>query len=132
MTTYLMWPYFTVPLEGHIRQVWLYILKSIFFKLFFNPFNYMYYIWSPLLSSHLCLKVTFPWPVIENLIWIEPLLRCHLFYKATFSLSQRWPANLLPLFLCHIWSMATANKAKIRYPQKNQHSIPLTPFYLNK
>ena len=35
----------------------------------------------------------FPWPVIENFIWIEPLLRCHLSYKATFSLSQRWPLN---------------------------------------
>jgi len=29
-------------------------------------------------------------PVIENCIWIQPLLRDHLFYKATFSLSQRW------------------------------------------
>jgi hypothetical protein len=24
-TTCLMWPYFNIPLEGHIRQVWLYI-----------------------------------------------------------------------------------------------------------
>jgi hypothetical protein len=25
VTTWLVWPYFTVPLEGHIRQVWLYM-----------------------------------------------------------------------------------------------------------
>ena len=33
------------------------------------------------------------YPDIENIIWIDPLLRCHLFYKATFSLCQRWPPN---------------------------------------
>ena len=32
-------------------------------------------------------------PVIEYFIWIEPLLRGHLSYKATFSLSQMWPLN---------------------------------------
>ena len=26
--------------------------------------------------------------VIENVVWIEPLLECHLSYKVTFSLSQ--------------------------------------------
>jgi hypothetical protein len=31
---------------------------------------------SPLLSSHLYLKVTFSWPVRDNFIWIGPLLRC--------------------------------------------------------
>ena len=29
--------------------------------------------------------------VIDNFIWIEPLLRGHLTYKDTFPLSQRWP-----------------------------------------
>ena len=33
-------------------------------------------------------------PVIENIIWIEPLLIGYLSYKATFSLFQRsWPLN---------------------------------------
>jgi len=32
-------------------------------------------------------------PVIENFIWIEPLLRGLLSYQATFSLSERWPIN---------------------------------------
>ena len=32
-------------------------------------------------------------PVLENFIWIKPLLRGHLSYKAIFSLSQRWPLN---------------------------------------
>jgi hypothetical protein len=56
--------------------------------------------WSPLLSSHLYQVVTsikqspvFSCPVIENFIWIEPLLRRHFSYKTTFSLSQRWPLN---------------------------------------
>ena len=39
---------------------------------------------SPLLSSHLHLNVTFSCHIIENLMGIEPLLRCHLSYKATF------------------------------------------------
>jgi hypothetical protein len=39
---------------------------------------------SPVLKGHLFLV-----PVIENVICIEPLLRGHLSYKATFSLSQR-------------------------------------------
>ena len=49
--------------------------------------------WSPLLSSHLYLKVTFSYPVREDFIWTEPFLRGYLSYKATFSLSQRWPLN---------------------------------------
>ena len=32
-------------------------------------------------------------PVIEYFIWTEPLLRGHLSYKTTFSLTQRWPLN---------------------------------------
>ena len=43
--------------------------------------------------SHLYLKVTFSCPVIGNFIWIEPLLKGHLSFKATFTLSQRWPLN---------------------------------------
>ena len=45
--------------------------------------------------GHLYLAVTcikrspFSCPVIDNFIWIEPLLRGHLSYRATFSLSQR-------------------------------------------
>jgi hypothetical protein len=41
----------------------------------------------PVLKGHIFL------PVIENFIWIEPLLRSHLSYTATFSLSQIWPLN---------------------------------------
>jgi hypothetical protein len=43
---------------------------------------------SPVLKGHL-----FLFPVIENFIWKEPLLRVHLSYKTTFSLSQMWPLN---------------------------------------
>ena len=35
----------------------------------------------------------FSCPVIEKVIRIELLLRGHLSYKVTFSLSQRWPLN---------------------------------------
>jgi hypothetical protein len=31
-----MWPYFTVPLEGHIKQVWLYISNLGRTMLFLN------------------------------------------------------------------------------------------------
>ena len=41
-----------------------------------------------------CIKRSpFSCPVIENFIWIEPLLRGHLYSKVTFSLSQLWPLN---------------------------------------
>jgi hypothetical protein len=41
-----------------------------------------------------CIKRThYSFPVIENSIWIEPLLRGHMSCKATFSLSQSWPPN---------------------------------------
>jgi hypothetical protein len=31
--------------------------------------------------------------ILANFIWLKPFLRGHLSYKATFSLSQRWPLN---------------------------------------
>ena len=41
-----------------------------------------------------CIKRSpFNYPVIANFIWIEPILRGHLSYKATFSFSQWWPLN---------------------------------------
>ena len=46
------------------------------------------HMWSPAVT---CIKRShFSWPVIEHFIWIEPLLKGHLSYKDTFSLSQRW------------------------------------------
>ena len=42
---------------------------------------------SPVSKGHICS------PVIENFIWIEPLLSGHLSYKATISWSQRWSLN---------------------------------------
>ena len=38
-------------------------------------------------------QITISCLVIENFIWIKSLFKCHLSYKATFSLSQRWPLN---------------------------------------
>jgi hypothetical protein len=48
---------------------------------------------SLVLSSQLYLKAPYSYYVIENFISIEPLLRGHLSYKGTFSLSQRWRLN---------------------------------------
>jgi hypothetical protein len=51
--------------------------------------------------------------VIDNFIWIEPLLRGHLSYKDTFSLSQRWPLNTgLTVYKCGIkkYSFFYSNK----------------------
>jgi hypothetical protein len=56
-----------------------------------------------------CIKRSpFSYPVIENFIWIKPLLRDHLSYKATFSLSQRWPLKTVwlicfILLIYHVW-----------------------------
>jgi hypothetical protein len=39
-----MWPYFTVPLEGHIRQIWLYKSGALFLiKLLLFIEKYLYY-----------------------------------------------------------------------------------------
>jgi hypothetical protein len=41
-----------------------------------------------------CIKRShFSYPVIEQFIWIEPLLRVHLFWNTSFALSQRRPLN---------------------------------------
>ena len=40
-----------------------------------------------------CIKRSLFSCLVENFIWIKPLLRSHLSYKATISLSQMWPLN---------------------------------------
>jgi hypothetical protein len=41
-----------------------------------------------------CIKrLPFSCPFTKIFTWIEPLLRGHLSYKATFSLSLKWPLN---------------------------------------
>ena len=52
---------------------------------------------SPVLKSHLFLVLSW-----INVIWLESLLRGHLSYKATFSLSKPWPLNTgLTVHVCH-------------------------------
>ena len=42
----------------------------------------------------ICIKRSpFSCPIITFFIWVEPLLRGHLSYKATFSWSHGWPLN---------------------------------------
>ena len=50
---------------------------------------------------------------IENYIWIETLLRGHLSYKATLSLSQRWPLNRGLTVLCDDVLSATSVRSVI-------------------
>ena len=62
---------------------------------YFNPKKYVYnfksaHVVSSMLKAVTCIKRSpFSYPVIDNFISIELLLRGHLSYKATFSLSQR-------------------------------------------
>ena len=58
-----------------------------------NSFSFNVFIVKPAHAVTCIKRSHFSCPVIENFIWIEPLLRCHLSYKATFSLSQRWPLD---------------------------------------
>ena len=55
-----------------------------------------------------CIKKSpFSCPVLENCIWIEPLLRGHL-CKATFSWSQWWPLNTgltVITFVSDLWQV---------------------------
>ena len=51
------------------------------------PCSHIYKVVTCIKRSH------FSCPFIEDFIWIEPLLRGHLSYTATFFLSLRWPLN---------------------------------------
>ena len=53
-----------------------------------NQIQFDLHMWWPLLNGQF-----FSLPVIDNFLWIEPLLRGDLSYKATFSLYQRWHLN---------------------------------------
>ena len=51
-----------------------------------------------------CIKRSpFSYPVIENFIWIEPLLRGHLSYRVTFSLFQRFDCISLRNVSCQYY-----------------------------
>jgi hypothetical protein len=64
----------------------------------FSPYNQYFkficwgyiYIVKPANAVTCIKRSSFSCPVIENLIWIEPLLRGHLSYKTTFYWFQRW------------------------------------------
>ena len=55
-----------------------------------------------------CIKRSpFYCPVIENVIWIEPLLRSHLSYQATFYVSHKWPLNTrLTVYILNFFILA--------------------------
>ena len=55
-----------------------------------------------------CIKRSrFYCPVIENVIWIEPLLKGHLLYQATFYVSHRWPLNTrLTVYILNFFILA--------------------------
>ena len=48
---------------------------------------------NPALAITCIRRSPFSFAVIENFIWIKPILRGHLSYKATFSSSWGWPLN---------------------------------------
>ena len=56
----------------------------------------------------------FSCPVTDNFIWIEPILRGHLSYKATFSLSQGWHLNT-DLTTCFVDIRIHYNALMMRY-----------------
>jgi hypothetical protein len=70
---------------------------SIVLWIFFFSWFFIYSKTCPcdhLYQAVTCIKRSpFSCPVIDNFIWIEPLLRGHLSYKTTSSLFQRWPLN---------------------------------------
>ena len=84
--------YGTLLTNRHFAHFWLYS-KFIHFLWELFPFNNIIYTVKP---AHVVTSIKqshFSCPVIENFIWIEPLLRGHLSYQAIFSLTQRWPLN---------------------------------------
>jgi hypothetical protein len=97
-----------VGFKSYKPMIYLYVdicLQSFpnFFNVIYWYGNRYYYIesfyshtcpCSHLYSAVICIKMShFSLAVIENFIWIEPLLRGNLFYKATVSLFQWWPLN---------------------------------------
>ena len=82
--------------------------------------------WSPLLSSHLYLKVTFSCPVIESFIWMECLLRGLLFYKATFSLSPMWPLYTgLTVFILYVYTAMLCMLKIVKFTCKKSKTLDL-------
>ena len=72
LQTLLMWPCFTVPLEGHIRQIWLYFVNS-------QEWTVMY----------MCVRcIIFP-SVFFTIFWLDFetfLTVCYLFIYATINI----------------------------------------------
>jgi hypothetical protein len=97
----------TCPCSHLYKAVWpsSHLYKAVW------PSSHLYKAVWP--SSHLYKAVTcikrspFSCPVVEHFIWIDPLLRGSLSYKATLSLSKRWPLNtgltsIYPVFRFYI------------------------------
>ena len=90
---------------AHQRVTFVSVLKLVHMNIyiFLTIYIYCIYIYHSVLYiiytvKHVlavtCIKRSpFSCPLIDNFIWIEPLLRGHLSYKVTFSWSQRWPLN---------------------------------------
>ena len=78
----------TVRLLCSIICLWFLFLLVLYNFFYIKPAHAVTSIKQPpVLKGHLFLAV------IENFIWSEPLLRGHLSYNVTFSLSQRRPLS---------------------------------------
>ena len=66
-----MWPYFNVPLEGHIRQVWLYVMKELYMSFENEQYEYINEGYGSVEMYAIC-KVLWKsefWQFVNNLIF---------------------------------------------------------------
>jgi hypothetical protein len=84
-----MWPYFNVPLEGHIRQVWLYYYLR-WYDIYHNccPVHISFIIWL-IVTDYLCHK----WPRVSSSV---SQMTTSMFLRVTndheyVPLCHKWP-----------------------------------------
>ena len=105
------------------QTLYIFVFQHIGFVMIFSIYSKTCR-WGHLYWAATCIKRSPPPPVIENFIWIEPLLRGHLSQKATVSLSQRWPLNTgLTVLYSHYWFLRKRHfHTTARYTLKSQGS----------
>ena len=96
--TFELRKYFTFIVSSIYEAVYIFGIFKFPFGIFKFPNCFVYLVYLHIQSnlpirSPLLKRLPLSCHVIENFIWNEPLLRDHLSYKATFSLSQKWPLN---------------------------------------
>ena len=115
-----MWPYFNVPLEGHIRQVWLYYYLR-WYDIYHNccPVHISFIIWL-IVTDYLCHK----WPRVSSSV---SQMTTSMFLRVTndheyVPLCHKWPRVC---FFCRSYNpLLCTPRRKLKIEQHESHWKP--------